>query len=325
MGEYKYIDLFCGLGAFHTAFGRCSNGDASYSCVFACDIDADVRSVYYENYHIMPHGDINTIDPSTLPDFDILCAGFPCQPFSIAGKKEGFACKGKGNLFYSMLRIIDCKQPPVLLLENVKHLCTIHGGRTFSTMLCELKARGYHVEHKVIDSKHHNCPQSRQRIYIVCTKGSRYAFRHTQHPIVPVSAIIDRDAGAPIDYTEKYSLEACAPSKSMMKYKLVHKETKKGGRQGERVYGTDSYGPTVCASSGGPGGKTGLYDVNGAIRTLTISETLQMFTFDTTYKYSTLRSPKKMLFYLGNSIVVNVLVDIIQQLHTFVNKKTKSK
>ena len=100
MGEYTYIDLFCGLGAFHTAFGRCSNGDASYSCVFACDIDADVRSVYYENYHIMLHGDISTIDPSTLPDFDILCAGFPCQPFSKAGvsareslgQAHGFEC-----------------------------------------------------------------------------------------------------------------------------------------------------------------------------------------------------------------------------------------
>ena len=100
----------------------------------------------------------------------------------------------------------------------------------------------------------------------------------------------------------------------MMKYKLINKLTGKGGRQGERVYGIDSYGPTICASSGGPGSKTGLYEVDGKIRKLSIKEGLLMFGFDSSYKFDTLRTKKQMLFYLGNSIVVNVLECLIEDL-----------
>jgi len=100
-----------------------------------------------------------------------------------------------------------------------------------------------------------------------------------------------------------------------MKYKLVNKKTGNGGRQGERVYDLTKCGPTICASSGGPGAKTGLYDFDGKIRTLSVLETLKMFGFDETYKYETLRNKKEMLFYLGNSIVVNVIEELIKDLH----------
>ena len=101
----------------------------------------------------------------------------------------------------------------------------------------------------------------------------------------------------------------------MMIYKLINKETGKGGRQGERVYSIKTCGPTICASSGGPGAKTGLYMIrNKKIRTLNIGETLKMFGFNENYKYNTLKNKKKMLFYLGNSIVINVLIDIIANL-----------
>ena len=122
----KYIDLFCGLGAFHTAFNRFNNKNKNirYECILACDIDEDVRNIYEENYKIKPKGDINKIDINEIPNFDILCAGFPCQSFSIAGKKEGFDDKVKGNLFYKILDIIDIKQPNTLILENDKNfLC----------------------------------------------------------------------------------------------------------------------------------------------------------------------------------------------------------
>ena len=99
-----------------------------------------------------------------------------------------------------------------------------------------------------------------------------------------------------------------------MKYKLINKSTGKGGRQGERVYSIDNCGPTICATSGGPGSKTGLYEIDGKIRKLTVHETLQMFGFNINYKYESLANKKRMLFYLGNSIVVNVLVEIIKQL-----------
>jgi DNA (cytosine-5)-methyltransferase 1 len=132
--EVKYADLFCGLGAFHTAFVRCSNSKVKYTCVFACDTDKGVRGVYEENYGLAPHGDIHSLAYDELPDFDILCAGFPCQPFSIAGSRRGFADVEKGNLFYSVLDVVDAKRPDTLLLENVRNLCTIHGGSTFATI-----------------------------------------------------------------------------------------------------------------------------------------------------------------------------------------------
>ena len=156
MQEVRYADLFCGLGAFHTAFNRYNQLQTTtkYTCVFACDIDKKVRGIYEENYGLKPEGDINSIDIEAMSDFDILYAGFPCQPFSIAGKQRGFADASRGNLFYRILEIVDAKQPSTLMLENVKNLLTIHKGEAFKVMRSELEKRGYNVSHKVIDSRH---------------------------------------------------------------------------------------------------------------------------------------------------------------------------
>jgi DNA (cytosine-5)-methyltransferase 1 len=313
--EVKYIDLFCGLGAFHTAFNRINilQNKIKYTCVLASDINEGVRNIYEENYGIKPEGDINKINIDTIPNFDILCAGFPCQPFSIAGNQKGFQDKTRGNLFYKILEIIDKKQPETLMLENVKNLHTIHEGETFKIIKNELENRSYNVSYKVIDSRYYNSPQSRHRIYIICNKNKNYTFREINRPIVPVSTIIDYTISEYFDFTSKYKLEKCS-EKSMMKYKLINKNTEKGGRQGERVYDITKCGPTICASSGGPGAKTGLYYFDGKIRTLSINETLKMFGFDVSYKYESLLNKKDMLFYLGNSIVVNVLEELIKDL-----------
>tara|TARA_B000000475_G_C15963407_1_gene433939 strand:- start:172 stop:1287 length:1116 start_codon:yes stop_codon:yes gene_type:complete len=313
--EIKYIDLFCGLGAFHTAFNRENiiQNKVKYTCVLASDINEGVKKIYEENYGIKPHGDINEINIDSIPDFDILCAGFPCQPFSIAGNQKGFQDKTRGNLFYKILEIIDKKQPATLMLENVKNLHTIHKGETFKIIKSELENRGYNVSYKVIDSRYYNSPQSRHRIYIICNKNKHYTFREINNPIVPVSTIIDTSITEFFDFSEKYKLEKCN-GKSMMKYKLINKNTGKGGRQGERVYDITKCGPTICASSGGPGSKTGLYDFDGKIRKLSVKETLKMFGFDETYKFESLSNKNDMLFYLGNSIVVNVVEELIKDL-----------
>lgn len=311
----KYVDLFCGLGAFHTAFNRYNSNekDINFYCVYACDIDKGIRKIYEENYKIKPEGDINKININLIPDFDILCAGFPCQSFSIAGNKKGFKDEKRGNLFYKILEIIDIKKPDTLILENVKNLHTIHKGDTFKIIKYELEKRGYILSYKVIDSRYYNSPQSRQRIYIICNKNKKYNFRDIKNPIIPVSTIIDYSITDFFEYEEKYELKKCS-GKSMMKYKLINKKSGKGGRQGERIYDINKCGPTICASSGGPGAKTGLYDIDGKIRTLSINETLKMFGFEENYKYDSLLKKKKMLFYLGNSIVVNVLEEIIKDL-----------
>ena len=256
---------------------------------------------------------LKKINPDDIPDFDILCAGFPCQTFSIAGKKAGFNDKTKGNLFYDILKIIDKKNPNTLMLENVKNLQTINKGKVFKTIINELEKRNYKISYKLIDSKYYGSPQSRQRVFIICNKNKLYNFKDIKNSIVPVSKIIDKTDTRNFDYKTKYKLKSC-DGKGIMKYKLINKNTGKGGRQGERVYKTNSYGPTICASSGGPGAKTGLYEVGKNIRTLNVKETLAMFGFKKSFKYNSLDNKNKMLFFLGNSIVVNVLNQLIKDL-----------
>jgi DNA (cytosine-5)-methyltransferase 1 len=314
--KIKFIDLFCGLGAFHESFKK---SEKNYECVFACDINENVRRIYEENHCIKTHGDINKIDiDKDIPNFDILCAGFPCQPFSIAGKKEGFNDKEKGNLFYNILDIVDIKKPNTLILENVKNLLTINDGDTFNIIQSELHKREYHVSYKIIDSKYYNSPQSRQRLLIICSKIKNYEFKNIKNEIIPVSSIIDKGETDYLDYDKKYTLieNKCSNRKNTcnMLFKLINKKTGKGGRQGERVYSPDSCGPTICASSGGPGAKTGLYYINGKVRRLNVEETLQMFGFSKNYKWKDIVNKEEMLFCLGNSIVVNVIDEIIKDL-----------
>jgi DNA (cytosine-5)-methyltransferase 1 len=288
--------------------------------VFACDIDEHVRKLYEDNYGLKPEGDINQINIETMPSFDILCAGFPCQPFSIAGNQAGFADKEKGNLFFAILKIIDAKIPTTILLENVKNLLTINGGETFRQIVAELEKRGYIVSYKVIDSKYYNSPQSRQRVFIVGCKTTKFVFpSDPSTQVVPVSSIIDSRETHFLQYQDKYLLEKIntketekANKSCKMLFKLVHKTTKKGGRQGERVYSIDSCGPTICASSGGPGAKTGLYYIDKKVRRLNVVEGLRMFGFRDDYRWSC--KDEAMLFYLGNSVVVNVIKTLLPSL-----------
>lgn len=316
--EIKYIDLFCGLGAFHSAFNFISTPGITYKCVFACDIDSNVRKLYNSNYKITPFGDINEVDIVNIPTFDILCGGFPCQPFSIAGKKEGFDDKIKGNLFFSILKIIDIKTPNTIILENVKNLLSINNGDTFETIKTELEKRGYFINYKIIDSKYYNSPQSRQRLFIIGNKQKTFIFPEIKNNIISVSSIIDNAETRFLNYNDKYNLEKCNENDNKnnckMLYKLINKKTNKGGRQGERIYCINHCGPTICASSGGPGSKTGLYYINNMVRKLNVIEGIRMFGFDDNYIWNEFVKEEDMLFYLGNSIVVDVLKIILKSL-----------
>lgn len=175
--KFRFIDLFCGIGGFRIAFER-----AGGECVFSSDWDKYSQVTYEANFGEKPHGDIYSIADSTIPKFDILCAGFPCQPFSIAGvskklslgRKHGFEDEKQGNLFFRIASILDCHRPPAFVLENVKNLKSHDGGRTFEIIHRTLTdALGYTVYHKVIDAQG-VVPQHRERIFIVGFKESRY-------------------------------------------------------------------------------------------------------------------------------------------------------
>ena len=160
--KFTFIDLFAGIGGFHQAMVSLGG-----ECVFASDIDADCRKTYEDNYGITPEGDITKIEAKDIPDFDILLGGFPCQAFSIIGKKEGFANETCGTLFFDIERILKEKRPPAFMLENVRNLTAHDGGNTFKTIKEHLEALGYHVHAKVLNALDYGVPQKRERIFIV--------------------------------------------------------------------------------------------------------------------------------------------------------------
>ena len=318
----RYIDLFCGLGAFHQAFKQWnvkhSNTTPPYECVYACDIDPGVRQLYEANHGLCPDGDIYDLHLETLPAFDLLCAGFPCQPFSIAGNRKGFADDTRGGLFFRILDILDHHTPRQCILENVRNLASIEKGAVLERIISELEGRGYNVSYQVLDSKWHGSPQSRQRVYVIADLEKTYTFPTTRRELRAVSEILDPSETTFLDYRERYTLESTnAKPRSQACHqvaRLIHKKTGKGGRQGERIYSIDTCGPTICASSGGPGAKTGLYQIGDQIRRLNASEGLRMFGFPSEYIWTPYVTPEHMLGYLGNSIVVPLLLDLIAHL-----------
>jgi DNA (cytosine-5)-methyltransferase 1 len=156
----KFIDLFAGVGGFRIALER--NG---HECVFSSENNKYAREVY-EYHWERPTGDIRLVDPDDIPDFDCLCAGFPCQAFSIAGARRGFE-DTRGTLFFEIARILAAKRPPYILLENVKGLLNHNKGQTFRVILRTLDELGYGVEWMVLNSKFFGVPQNRERVFII--------------------------------------------------------------------------------------------------------------------------------------------------------------
>ena len=180
----RFIDLFCGIGGFRLAFER-----AGARCVFSSDWDRFSQQTYAANFGEAPHGNIYAVADADIPAHDILCGGFPCQPFSIAGvskklslgRKHGFEDEKQGNLFFRLAEIINYHRPAAFVLENVKHLVRHDQGRTFEIIHHTLTdALGYHVHHRVIDARS-VVPQHRERIFLV---GFREP-RHFEFPAFP--------------------------------------------------------------------------------------------------------------------------------------------
>ncbi|WP_279312457.1 DNA (cytosine-5-)-methyltransferase [Acetobacter sp. AN02] len=172
-GGFRFIDLFAGIGGLRQAFDRIGG-----ECVFTSEYNAFARKTYEANFpgETPVFGDITQLeDVSLIPDHDVLLAGFPCQPFSIAGvskknalgRQHGFACEAQGTLFFDVARILQAKRPAAFLLENVKNLQSHDGGRTFEVIVRTLREElGYHLWYRVIDAQHF-LPQHRERIVLV--------------------------------------------------------------------------------------------------------------------------------------------------------------
>lgn len=160
--EFKFIDLFAGIGGIRLGFESVGG-----KCVFSSEFDTDACKTYEANFGEYPSGDITKINACDIPDFDILLAGFPCQAFSIIGKKEGFANETCGTLFFEIERILKEKRPTAFMLENVRNLVAHDSGNTFKVIREHLEALGYYVHAKVLNALDYGVPQKRERIIIV--------------------------------------------------------------------------------------------------------------------------------------------------------------
>ena len=218
-----YIDLFSGIGGFREGLSRAGG----FVCVGHCEIDKYADQSYralFDTKGEWFREDVREADPDEMPDFDLLCGGFPCQSFSIAGHRGGFA-DPRGTLFFEIARLTAAKRPAYLLLENVPGLLNHDGGRTFAAILHTLDGLGYGVEWQVLNSKDFGVPQSRKRVYLV-----GYLDEKCRGKILPFT----ETAGTP--------LKQIRP-----------------GAQGERIYSTEGVSCTLAAQAGGFGGRTGLY------------------------------------------------------------------
>ena len=223
----RFFDMFSGIGGFRAGLERVSG----FECIGHCEIDPYANKSYHAIFDTKGEvffNDATQINPELLPEFDLLCAGFPCQSFSVAGKRGGFE-DSRGTLFFEIARVLKAKQPSYFLLENVPGLLNHNKGKTFQTILCTLDELGYGLEWQVLNSADFFVPQTRKRMY---------AFGYRD----------ERCAGQVLPFTE------CNP-------KALRQII--GGSQGQRIYDIDCLSCTLASNAGGQGGKTGMYiDMN---------------------------------------------------------------
>lgn len=294
---YKIIDLFAGIGGIRLGF-------EAYHCknVFTSEWDKDAQVMCEANFGEKPYGDINVISPSDIPDHDILLAGFPCQPFSIAGKGLGFF-DTRGTLFFNIEKILEVKKPRAFLLENVKRLVTHDNGKTFSVILDKLKALGYTVYYKVFNSLDFGLPQKRERIYIVGFIDS--IFFNFPKPLgyyQPLSTILEED-----DTIDKsYFLSETIKNKRL---NAVKNNPPFPSIWHENIGGNISALPYSCALRAG--GSYNYLVVNG-VRRLTDREMLRLQGFPDDFKIVLPYSAMRKL--TGNSVSIPVIKAIAEEI-----------
>lgn len=315
--NYKFIDLFAGIGGFHLAL-------SSYGakCVFASEWDKYASNTYHKNFGIKPDGDITKIEVEDIPPHDILCGGFPCQAFSISGKQKGFE-DTRGTLFFDIARIVQQHQPKVLFLENVKNLLKHDSGNTLKTITKTLKELHYSVFYQVLNSSNFGLPQNRERLYIVAFHTTlnidEFQFpKPINTPICLEQILEDKPENAKIierndiEIYKNYSI-----SNSLFSdFELLNKPIQIGkvnkGGQGERIYHPLGHAITLSAYGGGVGAKTGLYLIDGKIRKLSPRECARVQGFPENFIID--NSITQAYKQFGNSVSVNVLQYIIKEI-----------
>lgn len=305
--NFTFIDLFAGIGGIRIPFEELGG-----KCVFSSEWDKYAQDTYEANFGERPLGDITKISSESIPDHDILLAGFPCQPFSIIGNGHGFA-DTRGTLFFEIERILKAKQPKAFLLENVNRLVSHDKGRTFAIILKKLDELGYYTHWRVMNALDYGLPQKRQRIIIVGFRKNRpFAFPQP-HPeraklkdFLEPHELVDRKYFASDRITNK-RLEA-VKGKKIPKLSIWHEN--KGGNIGVHEYS--------CALRAGASYNYLLVD---GIRRLTSRECLNLQGFPKDFKIAV--PDAEVRKQAGNSVPVSMIREVAKQMFKAMNSEIK--
>lgn len=304
---YKFIDLFCGIGGFRLALEK-----RGLECVFSSDVDPHVQEVYKQNFAEKPCGDITEIPAKKIPKHDILCAGFPCQPFSISGKREGIY-DSRGRLFYEIQRIAQYHQPYVIMLENVKNILTIDGGNVIKMIEQKLDESGYILYKHVLNVSYFGIPQARERVYFVALrKDTKDSNKPNLDCIRPkennkeifLESILEKEVDNDFIVVRDDIKITKNENDILNKLEPIRVGTLNKGGQGERIYSPKGHAITQSAYGGGVGARTGLYNTKQGIRRLTIDECKKVMGFPTRHKVSNGTQGYQQL---GNAVVPDMI------------------
>lgn len=318
MSSLRFIDLFAGIGGFRLGFSQ-----ANYQCVYSCEIDLTCQTVYKNNFGETPFADITTIDVESIPDFEVLTAGFPCQPFSICGKRKGFE-DTRGTLFFHICRILAAKQPPIAVLENVKYLIYHDGGKTLKIILESLEELGYYVSYALLNSKDFGVPQHRERLVIIASKKRIFNFKNLSitRPIPKLKDFLCTDDQfeylSPDEYTLIDNPKHQQSGLIFVGYRTNKSIWKKGVRpntehlsrvhhQPNRIYSVAGIHPTIPSQE--TSGRFFIYlPSENRVRKLTINECYRIMGFPNDFKScDVLGSSYKQI---GNSVCVPMIYQI---------------
>ncbi len=279
----RFIDLFAGIGGFHVALSK-----KGLECVFASEIDKAACESYEANFGIKPHGNICDIPEESIPRHDVLCAGFPCQPFSQSGNLGGLE-DVRGRLFYEIVRIAKHHQPEVMLLENVKTILTIDNGNVQKAIYNALEDIGYRVKHVLLNASKYGIPQQRERVYFVAIRNaSPLSFEDSIKFVKPkyIKDIILPDSQTESLVVNRDDIKYDKDKEQPLAARPIRIGYLNKGGQGERIYSSNGHAITLSANGGGVGNRTGLYYVNNKVRRLHIDEAKQVMGFKKSHKVS---------------------------------------
>ena len=310
--DLKFIDLFCGIGGFRQALEP-----RGHKCVLSSDWDPHAQTVYRQNYGDVPLGDVTELAQRDIPPHDLLCGGFPCQPFSISGNQKGFA-DSRGTLLHHILHIAQLRKPGVLLLENVRNYLSHNGGRTMAVTLELLDQAGYQVFFQTLNASEYGVPQKRERLFFVCFRKDLNVGEFS-FPKPKTIDIALEDILLPEDDPRLKPLLICRDD---FRFKDVIPKTRQNkplrigtvgkGGQGERIYSPKGHAITLSAFGGGIGAKTGMYLIGNKVRRLHPLECSRLMGFPEGFILHEKINVSYKQF--GNSVVVPLVCSIIAQI-----------